>query len=42
MRKKHRHTGENRILKALIRAAAGAGAFIAVLVLLLMLIWAYP
>ncbi len=39
MRKKHRHTGENRILKALIRAAAGAGAFIAALVLLLMLIW---
>ena len=28
MRKKHRHTGENRILKALIRAAAGAGAFL--------------
>ena len=37
MRKQHRR--ENRILKALIRAAAGATAFIAALVLLLMLIW---
>lgn len=37
MRKQHRR--ENRILKALIRAAAGAVAFIAALVLLLMLIW---
>ncbi len=39
MRKNRRHTRENRILKALIRAAAGAAAFIAALVLLLMLIW---
>lgn len=39
MRKNRRHTRENRILKALIRAAAGATAFIAALVLLLMLIW---
>ena len=39
MRKNHRHTRENRILKALIRAAAGAAAFIAALVLLLMIIW---
>lgn len=37
MRKQHRR--ENRILRALIRAAAGATAFIAALVLLLMLIW---
>lgn len=37
MRKQHRR--ENRILKALIRAAAGAAAFIAALVLLPMLIW---
>lgn len=39
MRKNRRHTRENRILKALIRAATGATAFIAALVLLLMLIW---
>lgn len=39
MRKNRRHTRENRILRALIRAAAGATAFIAALVLLLMLIW---
>lgn len=39
MRKSHRHTRENRILKALIRAAAGAADFIAALVLLLMIIW---
>lgn len=39
MRKNCRHTRENRILKALIRAATGATAFIAALVLLLMLIW---
>ena len=39
MRKNRRHTRENRVLKALIRAAAGAAAFIAALVLLLMLIW---
>lgn len=37
MRKQHRR--ENRILRALIRAVAGATAFIAALVLLLMLIW---
>lgn len=37
MRKQHRR--ENRILEALIRAAAGAVAFIAALVLLPMLIW---
>ena len=37
MRKQHRR--ENRILRALIRAAAGATAFIAALGLLLMLIW---
>lgn len=37
MRKQHRR--ENRILRALIRAAAGATAFIAALVLLLMFIW---
>lgn len=39
MRKNRRHTRENRILRALIRAAAGATAFIAALVLLLMFIW---
>lgn len=39
MRKNRRHTSENRILKALIRVVAGAVAFIAALVVLLMLIW---
>lgn len=39
MRKNRRHTRENRILKALIRAAAGAVVFIAALALPFMLIW---
>lgn len=39
MRKNRRYTRENKILKALIRAAAGTTAFIVALVLLLMFIW---